>query len=205
MTLPRLHVVTSDAVLATPDFVDGARALLDALGPAVALHLRARQLTARAFHDLAADVAVAAFQSGAMLLINERVDLALATRSGAHLNERSVPLLEARRLLHNAPLGYSAHTLEDALLAEVEGADFVFLGSIYRTDSHPDGTPAGVSLLERVVPRLGVPAIAIGGITPERVPEVRAAGAWGIAAIRGIWDTEDPLAAARAYLGRLHE
>ena len=203
MTLPRLHVVTHDAILAAADFPGRAGALLDSLGPAVALHLRGRALGGRALHDLATGLAGAALRSGSLLLVNERVDVALAARAGAHLNVGSIPLPDARRLLHHAPLGYSAHTADEALLAQAEGADFVFLGTIFASASHPDRAPAGVELLRRAVPRLGVPVIAIGGITPGRVAEVRASGAWGVAAITGIWDAADPVAAARAYLAAL--
>lgn len=205
MNLPRLHVVTNDVILGRSTFHQQAGALLDAFGPAVALHLRGRGLSGRVLHDHAVELAAAALRTSSLLLVNERVDLALAARTGAHLNAGSLPLVEARRLLHHAPLGYSAHTADEALLAQVEGADFVFLGTIFASASHPDRPPAGVELLRRAVPRLEVPVIAIGGITPGRVAEVRAAGAWGIAAITGIWDAPDPVAAAREYLAALEQ
>lgn len=203
MTLPRLHIVTHDGILAAAGFRERAAALLDALGPAVALHVRGRGLSARVLHDHAVDLAAAALRSGSLLLVNERVDLALAARTGAHLNAGSIPLVDARRLLHHAPLGYSAHTADEALLAQAEGADFVFLGTIFPSASHPDRPGAGVELLQRAVARLDVPVIAIGGITRERVPEVLTAGTHGVAAITGIWDAPDPVAAARGYLEAL--
>lgn len=205
MKLPRLHVVTDDAVLARPAFAEQVRALLDALGGDVALHLRALHLDARRLHDLAAELAAEALRAGALFLVNERVDIALAVRSGAHVNLRSIPVVEARRLLHNAWLGYSAHTREDADVAAAEGADFVALGTIYATASHPDREPAGEVLVRKVAPTLGIPVVAIGGVTLERVPAVLAAGAYGAAVIRGVWDAENPVEAARAYVAVMKE
>ncbi|HSJ14553.1 MAG TPA: thiamine phosphate synthase [Longimicrobiales bacterium] len=200
MRPPRLHIVSDDAVAAAPDFAARAAALLDAGGRDVALHLRAPALTTRALHELAAPLAVQALRTGARLQINDRVDVALAVRCGAHLGVRGMPLPAARRLLDNALLGFSAHTREEVRLAELEGADYVFLGTIFPSETHPARPPAGVELVRRTVPGAGLPVLAIGGITPERVSEVRAAGAYGVAVIRGIWRAGDPLAALRAYL-----
>lgn len=203
MRLPRLHVVTDATILGTPGFEARALSLLDALGPAVALHVRAPGRPIRELLRCATVLAAAALQAGALLLVNERVDVALACRCGAHLNARSIPVTEARRLLHNAPLGYSAHTADEAAIAELEGADFVFTGSIYPTSSHPDRPPAGLDLLQRTVARVQVPVIAIGGLTAARAAEVRHAGAHGAAVIRAVWEAEDPVRAARELMAAL--
>jgi len=205
MTIPRLHVVTDDDLLGVAGFRATAAALMEALGARVALHLRGPRCTTAALHELAAGLAPVGLRTGSLLLINDRVDVALAVRAGAHLRATSLPLTEARRLLHHAPLGYSAHSAEEAALAAAEGADYVFLGTIYATPSHPDLKPAGPALLARSAGSLEVPAIAIGGITVARVQEVRAAGAHGVAVIRGVWHAEDPIAAACAYAEALSE
>jgi len=201
--LPRLHLVTDDGVLAAPGFAARAAGLMDALGPASALHLRARAHTALSLHALAAELAPVALRTGSLLVINDRVDIALAVRAGAHLHAGSLPVMEARRLMHHAPLGYSAHGLEEAALAAAQGADYVFLGTIYHSASHPGRAPAGPALIADVAPVLSVPVIAIGGITPARVAELREVGAWGVAVISGVWAVAEPLAAARAYLDAL--
>lgn len=203
--LPRLHIVTHYQLLASPDFRARATALMDALGAAAALHLRAPQLAAAPFHRLASELAPVALRTGTMLLVNDRVDIALAVRVGAHLRSASLPVREARRLLHRAPLGYSAHTAEDAAVAAAEGADYVFLGTIYPSASHPEREAAGLELIASATPGLGVPAIAIGGITPERVMAVLAAGAAGVAVISGVWNQADPVVAALAYHAVLNE
>ena len=84
-------------------------------------------------------------------------------------------------------------------MAVEEGADFLVVGSIYETASHPGRAAVGTGLL-REAARLGRPVIAIGGITPERVPELKAAGAYGVAAIRALWQADDPAAATLSML-----
>jgi thiamine-phosphate diphosphorylase len=91
------------------------------------------------------------------------------------------------------------HTVEEAGAAVEEGADFLVVGSIYRTTSHPDREPAGPELVARTA-QLGLPIIAIGGVTPERVVELKDAGAYGVAAIRSLWDAADPARATLAML-----
>jgi thiamine-phosphate pyrophosphorylase len=91
------------------------------------------------------------------------------------------------------------HTVEEAGAAVEEGADFLVVGSIYRTASHPDREPSGPELVTRTA-RLGVPIVAIGGVTAERVVELKEAGAYGVAAIRSLWGAADPAAATMAML-----
>jgi thiamine-phosphate diphosphorylase len=92
-------------------------------------------------------------------------------------------------------IGCSVHTPEEAAAAVEEGADFLVVGTVYESVSHPARPAAGLDLV-RQTSRLGVPIIAIGGITPARAAEVREAGAYGIAAIRALWEAADPAAAA---------
>jgi thiamine-phosphate diphosphorylase len=201
--LPRLHIVTNDRLLAASEFRARATSLMDALGPAIALHLRAPRLVAVRLYELAASLAPVALRTGSLLLVNDRVDISLAVRAGAHLRSASLPVRDARRLLHRATLGYSAHALEEAALAAAEGADYVFLGTIYATSSHPGVAAAGPELIAGVARVLSIPVIAIGGLTPDRVAAVCERGAAGVAAISGIWEQPEPVAAARAYLQAL--
>jgi thiamine-phosphate pyrophosphorylase len=91
------------------------------------------------------------------------------------------------------------HTIEEARVAVEEEADFLVVGSIYETPSH-QGRPASGPGLVREVARFGRPVIAIGGVTPERALELKAAGAYGVAAIRALWQVADPAAATLAML-----
>jgi thiamine biosynthesis protein ThiS len=158
-------------VLAADDFGIRAAAIA-AGGPAVALHARDRggsdaglALTARRLLSLARPPEAAVFVSG-------RADIAAAVGGhGVQLGASDLMPADARRVFPAGWIGRSVHTVEDARAAVAEGADFLVVGSIYRTASHPDREPAGPELVTRAA-RLGVPVIAIGGVTSERVSEL---------------------------------
>lgn len=202
MLPPRLHLVTDDDVLGQPDFVAAAESVLAVCGPAAALHLRGHATSAAVLHALAEVLASAALRTGAWLLINDRVDIAMAVRAnGVQLGLASIPMQDARVLLGTgARIGYSAHGAAEALWAESHGADFVLVGTIYASASHPGRTPAGPTLLVQAVEDTRVPVIAIGGVTPGRVADVAGTGAHGFAALGGFWHAADPATAAAEYL-----
>jgi thiamine-phosphate diphosphorylase len=201
VTLPRLHVVTGDAVLGRPGFLGQARSLLETHGPLLALHLRGHGTTGAILLGLAEPLAGAARGAGALLLINDRVDVALAVGCGAQLGRRSIPVVEARALLGRGPsIGYSAHAADEAASAIADGADFVLVGTIWPSRSHPGGGTAGPELVAAVAAATAAPVLAIGGVTPERTGEVLEAGGHGVAVLSGVWDAADPLIAAGEYL-----
>jgi thiamine-phosphate diphosphorylase len=198
--IPRLHIVTDDAVLTHTSFLPTAHRLFQSLKEQVALHIRGHALPARVLYDVAAELAGAAHDSGALLIVNDRVDVARAAGVAAvQLGARSLPIADARALLGaGAPIGYSAHSAEEAGKAVAEGADWLLVGSIYDTASHPGQKPAGLALI-RESATSDNPVLAIGGITAERVGEVRGAGAYGVALIRAIWHAPDPVQAAEQF------
>ena len=140
---------------------------------------------------------------GAMLIVNDRVDVALAVgadavqRTHASLAVQDMRAVAGRRLR----IGVSVHSLEDAVDAELKGADWVTYGPVYDTPSkRPYGAPQGLERLAAVTRGLRIPVVAIGGITPERVKDVRAAGARGVAAISSILAADSPADATRRFL-----
>ncbi|MDX1494426.1 MAG: thiamine phosphate synthase [Longimicrobiales bacterium] len=203
MTIPRLHVVTDDEVLGRPDFPEMAAAVVDAGGEEVALHVRGPHTAGRTVYTMVTALREAASAAGALLVVNDRIDVALATGLGAvHLGARSLAPAEARRLLGDDVLiGRSIHDEEAAVAAR---ADWLFFGHVFATPSHP-GTPGrGPEALARAVgAAAGVPVVAIGGVDPSRVSEVTAKGAYGVAALRGVWDASDPAGAVRDYISAL--
>jgi thiamine-phosphate pyrophosphorylase len=202
--LPRLHVVTDDGVLARPDFEALAGAVL-AAGPALALHLRGPGTPARTLLSLARRLRPVATETGAVLLVNDRIDVALAARlDGVHLGARSLPVGAARDLLPPASLvGASVRGSGPAREASAEGPDYLVLGTIYPTPTHPDRPGDGPEAVGRVVAAVDVPVLAIGGVTPDRVAECLAAGAHGVAVLGGVWSAPDPWAAVVGYLERV--
>jgi len=141
------------------------------------------------------------------VLANDRVDLALAIDlPGAHLGQRSLPPVVARRILGEGRLlGLSVHGAEEAREGRGDVLDFLILGTIFSTPSHPGEKPGGVGRIREVQVVTTLPLIAIGGITPEGVGEVMAAGAHGVAVRGGVWDAADPMDATGGYLLELEE
>lgn len=189
--IPPLHVVTDDAVVARADWVAVAAEVMEAGGPLLALHLRAPAAPGLAVYRWAE--ALRARTSGALLLVNDRVDVALATGAdGVHLGRRGLAVADVRALLGPGRwIGQSVRSAEDA----EPGADFLLVGNVFPTASHPGRPGIGTGGLAGDPPR-----IAIGGVTPGRVAELRRAGARGVAAIRGIWDAPRPAEAVASYL-----
>ena len=196
--LPRLHAITDGAVLALDDL--GVRAAaIAAAGPAVALHARDHAATARALAAVAARFVALARPPEAAVFVNGRPDIAAGVGAqGVQLGSQDLSPAEARRVFPHGWIGRSVHSLEEARAAAAEGAAYLIVGPIYQTPSHP-GDAAGLELVNACA-ALGPPVIAIGGVTPDRVSELVAAGAYGIAAIRALWHASDPAKAATAFL-----
>ena len=199
--VPVLHAITNDVVLADPGFLLAARGVMEAGGSRVAVHLRASQHTARALLERALELRVVAEATGSVVLVNDRLDVAMAAGvDGAQLTSRSLVVGDARRIAPALLLGASVHEPAEAWLAAGAGADFVVAGHVWPTDSHPGAPGRGEAFLRALVQAAeGCPVIAIGGITPDKATAVAAAGAHGVAAIRGIWFGDAP-AAVRRYL-----
>lgn len=199
--VPVIHAVTSDAVLARGDFIERARSVMRALGPRGAVHLRARTLTAARLYELAVALGPLQERHGCWVVVNDRVDVALAAGArGAQLTSRSLPVADARRLAPALPLGASVHSAAEAARAAADGASWVVAGNVYPTPTHAGAPGRGAALVRTIVAAAPVPCIAIGGVKPAHVAALRAAGAHGVAAISGIWGGDDAERAAIDYL-----
>lgn len=205
-TFPALHAITSDEVIARPNFTTLAHAVMAAMGPRGALHLRAPRASGALLYALSSELGSAQEETGAWLVVNDRVDVALAAGArGAQLTSRSIVPADARRVAPSIALGASVHSLAEVVEAERGGADWLVAGHVFATESHPAERGRGAAFLSEIVERTALPVVAIGGIRPSHLASLRSLGVHGVAAIRGIWDdggarAADPAAAARAYL-----
>jgi thiamine-phosphate pyrophosphorylase len=197
--LPRVHAFT-DAVIAGGSEFGIRAAAIAAAGPAVALHALARGESGAALTALALRLVALARPPEAAVFVSARSDIAAALgATGVQLAKDDLSPSDARRVFHDGWIGQSVHSRDEAEKAVREGSDFLVVGNIYETDTHPGRPAAGLDLV-RATSGLGVPIIAIGGLTPERAAEVHAAGAYGVAAVRGLWSAPDPAAATLALL-----
>lgn len=204
--VPALHVVTDDAVLAREGFLEDARRILSAGGDRVALHVRGPDTGGGRLLRLATGLSSEAAALGAWLMVNDRVDVALAAHArGVHLGRRSPGPSTARKLLGpGAVVGISTHATAEVAEAAEGGADYAFVGTIFPTPSHPGREGRGAGALEEAAAVSGgLPLIAIGGVDVDRVKALLAAGAHGVAVIRGVWEADAPEAAVERYLEAL--
>ncbi len=179
--LPRLYAIT-DREKYGRDFL---KTLERVLQKGVRLiQLREKTLPDGELYRLALKVRELTKRYGALLLINERLDVALAVGAdGVHLPERSLPPSVVKRVAPKLLVGFSAHDLESALYAEREGADFITLSPIFKTSSHPQAKPLGTAKLREVCSRVSVPVYALGGVSWNRIKTCYKAGAYGISGI----------------------
>jgi thiamine-phosphate diphosphorylase len=197
--LPRVHAVSDATLLGRPDFGIRAAAIA-AAGSAVALHARARGAPAALLAAGARRMMTLARPPEAAVFVNARPDIAAAVGAhGVQLGSGDLAPEAARRVLPVGWIGRSVHSRDEAAQAVAEGANFLVVGNIYPTASHPGYPGAGPQLISQTA-SLGRPVIAIGGINVDRVIEVKDAGAYGVAAITALWLAPDPAAAALAML-----
>jgi thiamine-phosphate diphosphorylase len=197
--LSRVHAFT-DATIATGSELGIRAAAIAAAGSAVALHARAPGESTAFLTALALRLVALTRPPEAAVFVSARSDVAAAVgASGVQLGKDDLSPDDARRILKDGWIGRSVHSRDEAEKAVQEGSDFLVVGNIYETDTHPGRPAAGLDLVRSTI-GLGVPVIAIGGITADRVREVHAAGAYGVAAIRALWTSPDPAAATLALL-----
>lgn len=202
--IPRLHLVSNDDVLADAGFARMARDLLVAGGASIALHIRGPGTSGARHFELARSLQPVALSHGALLVVNDRVDVALTLGLAVHLGARSLPPAIARSVLGGAAaLGVSVRTARAALDAAPARPEFLIAGTVYRSASHPGRPGSGTDLIPAVVDAGVGPVLGIGGIEPHLVAEVLRAGAHGVAVLSGVWKSPAPLAAVRAYLDAL--
>ena len=199
--MPLVHAVTTDEVVARTDFVDVACGVMSALGPRGALHLRAGRANGARLEALGETLAAAQKVTGAWLIVNDRVDVALAVSArGAQLTSTSLTMADARRAAPTLAIGASVHTVADAVEAAECGADWLVAGRVLGTSGHTTGDARGMAFVEALIAAVRVPVIAIGGVRAAHCRALRLAGVHGVAVIRGIWDAPNAERAAGDYL-----
>ncbi len=179
------------------DLIEVVRAALR--GGVDRVQIREKDGPARNLYETVLRIIPAAQGTGAGVLVNDRVDVALATGAdGVHLAAKSLPPYVARELVgERKVVGVSVHGLDEALHAAWEGADYVTFGHVYPTASKPGLPPRGLRELAEVVESVEVPVLAIGGIDRSNVVEVLRTGASGVCVVSAILAAPDPEKAAR--------
>ncbi|MBA4537266.1 thiamine phosphate synthase [Bacillus aquiflavi] len=164
-----------------------------------ALHLREKSWT-----DQEMIKAISLLQSKGVplekIIVNNRVAVAHIMKTKAvQLTRQSINVSMVKNAYPNLSLGYSIHSVEEAISASNDGADYLLYGHVYETQSKPGLRPKGLERLKKVVHHANIPVLAIGGITPKNTPNIIRAGASGIAVLSGVLLSNDPLEKVFAY------
>jgi thiamine-phosphate pyrophosphorylase len=177
-----------------------------AAGGATLIQLRDKTASPRQFYEAALEAMQVARGLGVRILINDRIDIAIAVDAdGAHIGQDDLPPEQARRLLgEHRLLGYSTHDLKQALAADSMPVDYVAIGPVFQTTSKENPDPVvGLEALAVIRSQIGKPLVAIGGITFQNAAAVLQAGADSLAVISDLYATGDPTARARQYFQSL--
>jgi len=199
-----LYLITDRLQAGTRNLREVVEEALD--GGVKAVQLREKDLSSRELYELAYDLKKLTSRYGARLLINDRLDIALAVDAdGVHLGNDSIPIYRVRKLLGQQRLiGVSCHNQVNAITAQEKGADFITFGPVFYTPSKAKyGKPVGIDKLESVTHLLDIPVFAIGGVTAANTREVLTAGAAGIALISAIVAAREPGREAQRLLSLL--
>jgi thiamine-phosphate pyrophosphorylase len=197
----RLIVITDARFAGSRGITETVRICLEAGAPAV--QLRHKDATARELYDEALVLRRMTRERDALLFINDRVDIALATKAdGVHLGPDDVPLESARRAAPSLLIGISTDDPEYAATAAALGASYIGCGAVFGTTSKAGLADERIGLegLRAVVRNVAVPVVAIGGVNADNAPSVAATGAAGVAVLRALMEAPHPDEVVRSIL-----
>jgi thiamine-phosphate pyrophosphorylase len=195
-----LYLVTNSDGLSEEEFLNKTEEALKA--GVTLLQLREKEREGRDFFELACKVNKIAKRYGVPLLIDDRLDIAMAAdTAGVHLGRNDLPVREARKILGPDPIiGATAKTVEQALDAQEQGADYVGVGAIYPTTTKVKTILTSVDTLKDICRTVQIPAVAIGGLNSKNLDILRGAGMDGIAVVTAIMQAQDTGGAVRELL-----
>ncbi len=198
-----LYVVTSQAMSCGRTTIDIIRAALS--GGATLVQLREKELSACALLKLAQDARRLTAEANALLIINDRVDIALASGAdGVHLGQGDLPVSCARRLAHDLIIGASTHSVAEAVAAEAAGASYINIGPIFATRTKEwQGDFLGIARMKMIATSVNLPFTVMGGIKTKHIPELLDAGARTIAMVTEVTLADDTERAVRDLLSAL--
>ena len=199
----RLYLITDRTLLPEDQFLASIEAALK--GGVRAIQLREKNLPEDELRTLAQDVLKLTRQYNALLIINHRAELAHDIGAdGVHLTESSPAVRKIRKEFPDLLIGKSAHSLQSALRAQHQKADFITFSPVYDTPYKQQyGRPQGLEKLKQVCAGLDIPVLALGGIDLSRISTVREQGAFGVGLIRGIWNSPDIEHESSQYINAL--
>lgn len=169
-------------------------------GGVTVVQLREKQANGKTFYEKAIKLKKLLDQYNIPLIINDRVDIALAVGAdGIHIGQKDIPLQAVRKIASNMVIGVSVSTPLEAIQAEKDGADYIGVGSVFPTESKEDAEILPYGMLDSILASVHIPAVAIGGINLHNVETLKRKSLAGLAVVSGILHAPDPLIAATLY------
>ena len=168
-------------------------------GGTTVVQLREKTASTKEFYDLALRVKEITSRYSVPLLINDRIDIALAVDSeGVHIGQDDMPADIAREIIgEDKILGVSASTVEEAKKAEIDSADYIGSGAVFPTATKDDADSVSKDELKEIVDSIDIPVVAIGGITVENASTLKSSGIAGFSVVSAIMSAEDPKEASK--------
>lgn len=197
----RLYLITDRDLVGGKDFY---QSIIDAIrGGVTLLQVREKDVPSRDFYNTALRLKEITSEYGIPLIVNDRLDIALAVDAdGLHIGQDDLPIEVARRVLgKDKILGYSVSSIAEAKFGEKMGADYLGAGAVFPTGSKKDvGEAIGLDGLSQIKKSVGIPVVAIGGIGIQNVKDVKKTGVEGISLISAILSKDDTYKAAKELL-----
>ena len=199
----KLYLVTDRDVLKGRDL---GKAVEDSiLGGATIVQLREKDVTSREFYAIATKIKAITDKYNVPLIINDRLDIALAVGAfGVHIGQSDMPCIIARQVLgKDKIIGVSVHTLEEALEAEKDGADYLGCGAVFSTSTKKDATNVSYDQLKEIKSRVKIPVVAIGGINEKNLAQLKETNIDGVAIVSAILGKENIKEATENLKGKI--
>lgn len=201
----RIYFITDSSAYSEQEFLDRVRAAL--AGGVTIMQLREKERTTRKYISLAQKVHALAQQFGVPLIIDDRVDVALAAKAeGVHLGQSDMPINTAREILGDGfIIGATTKTAEQALEAYEQGADYLGVGAIYPTTTKVKTVLTSTETLDAICKAVPIPVNAIGGLNKDNIDVLKGIGISGICAVSAIMKADDPKTAAEELSAAVKE
>jgi thiamine-phosphate pyrophosphorylase len=198
-----LYLVTDRRWLGEKTLWDGVEEAIR--GGATLVQLREKEISSKEYFELAQRVKEVTDRHGIPLIINDRIDIALAIDAdGVHLGPEDLPVPIARRLLGDGKIiGSSAASVDEALLFQAQGADYLGVGAVFPTATKRGTEKVSLDDLRGIKAAVHIPVVAIGGIKAENAQPVMETGVDGVAVVSAIMDQTNIREAARQLLSLL--
>jgi thiamine-phosphate pyrophosphorylase len=192
-----VYLVTDRAILGGRSLFDAVRRAIQ--GGVTLVQLREKNISSREFFELAVNLKKVVNSFNVPLIINDRLDIALAADAdGLHIGQEDLPIESARRLLNGKILGYSVENVKQSVYGEQNGADYLGAGTVFATSSKEDACePIGLDTLKEIKQAVSIPVVGIGGINESNIGAVKKTGIDGISVISAILGKKDIKNAAK--------